>query len=129
MKRFGRTWWGELWLNALEGVDYENRLPRGHGYANSYRVPLINYNDSVVSALVQGRREVPYHVEIELDPLTEEQKAQIVDAVKHNPEVLGAFVNGTLPKPIYGMTERNGIKLLPDSWSSLHGFMVTPAAS
>ena len=30
-ERFGTTWWGRLWIHALEqlGDDFENRLPRG----------------------------------------------------------------------------------------------------
>ncbi|WP_201211119.1 hypothetical protein [Rhodocyclus purpureus] len=28
---FGKTWWGEQWLNALTHIDYDNRLPRGLG--------------------------------------------------------------------------------------------------
>ena len=26
---FGKTWWGEQWLNSLTNIDYSNRLPRG----------------------------------------------------------------------------------------------------
>ena len=28
-EKFGRTWWGEQWLQSLKNVDYGNRLPRG----------------------------------------------------------------------------------------------------
>lgn len=28
---FGKTWWGEQWLNTLTHIDYDNRLPRGLG--------------------------------------------------------------------------------------------------
>ena len=31
---FGKTWWGEQWLNALINIDYEDRLARGKSYAN-----------------------------------------------------------------------------------------------
>ena len=31
---FGKTWWRELWLDALSNIDYENRLARGKSYAN-----------------------------------------------------------------------------------------------
>jgi len=30
---FGKTWWGEQWLNSLNNIDYSNRLPRGASYA------------------------------------------------------------------------------------------------
>ena len=30
-RRFGTTWWGKAWIDALEGSGsgYESRLPRG----------------------------------------------------------------------------------------------------
>ena len=31
---YGKTWWGQQWLNALTSIDMANRLPRGKTYAN-----------------------------------------------------------------------------------------------
>jgi uncharacterized Zn finger protein len=41
--KFGRTWWGLQWLNALERIDYSNRLPRGRNYASKGAVKNIEY--------------------------------------------------------------------------------------
>ena len=35
---YGTTWWGRRWLNALSGIDYENRIPRGKDYADAGKV-------------------------------------------------------------------------------------------
>jgi uncharacterized Zn finger protein len=41
---FGKTWWGEQWLNSLNNTDYSNRLPRGASYARNGAVEKIkNY--------------------------------------------------------------------------------------
>jgi uncharacterized Zn finger protein len=32
---YGKTFWGEAWLNALTNIDYDNRLERGRRYANN----------------------------------------------------------------------------------------------
>ena len=29
MTKYGQTWWGAKWMNALSYIDYSNRLPRG----------------------------------------------------------------------------------------------------
>ena len=33
--KYGQTWWGGQWLNALANIDYDNRLPRGRAYASN----------------------------------------------------------------------------------------------
>ena len=32
-EKFGKTWWGQKWLQSLNNIDYSNRLPRGSTYA------------------------------------------------------------------------------------------------
>ena len=32
--RYGQTWWGGEWLNALAHIDYSNRLPGGRNYTS-----------------------------------------------------------------------------------------------
>ena len=47
-KQYGTTWWGKQWLNALSGIDYSNRLPRGKTYANkgaAYDICLMKFSD------------------------------------------------------------------------------------
>ena len=48
--KFGLSWWGENWLNALQGVDLTNRIPRGKSYANTGKVYDIEINDNTVTA-------------------------------------------------------------------------------
>ena len=39
---YGKTWWGQQWLNSLNNIDYSNRLPRGASYARKGAVKKIN---------------------------------------------------------------------------------------
>lgn len=57
---FGKTWWGESWLNVLANIDYSNRLPRGAGYARKGAVKKIEISDGTITARVQGSRRTPY---------------------------------------------------------------------
>ena len=67
-KSFGKTWWGEQWLNALSNIDYSNRLPRGSSYANKGAVEKITIEENQIKAKVAGSRPKPYNVDIILPP-------------------------------------------------------------
>lgn len=42
---YGTTWWGRRWLNALSGIDNENRIPRGKDYADAGKVPSLRIDE------------------------------------------------------------------------------------
>ena len=67
-KPFGRTWWGNAWVKAMERIDYNtNRLPRGRRYANNGSVLDIRDQGGEVLASVQGSRPKPYLIRIRLN--------------------------------------------------------------
>lgn len=53
-KQFGKTWWGEQWLNSLSNIDFNNRLPRGATYARKGAVKEITINKNLIKAKVEG---------------------------------------------------------------------------
>ena len=60
--RFGTTWWGRLWIRALEllGDDYENRLPRGRPRQNEQSLPPRNRGrQNRLASLLPRRRPSP----------------------------------------------------------------------
>jgi uncharacterized Zn finger protein len=57
---FGKTWWGEKWLNSLNNIDYSNQLPRGASYAKKGAVGKIKITGNHISARVKGSRPRPY---------------------------------------------------------------------
>lgn len=125
-KKFGRTWWGKLWLNSFIGIDYQNRIPRGRQYANPNRVPTLEIKGTKVTAPVQGRRPQPYRVKVALRPFSKAERTQILKAVSSNPFVLGELLNGQLPQEIYELANDRGIDLLPEDWNSLNGTCSCP---
>ena len=125
-RKFGRTWWGKLWLNSFIGIDFENRIPRGRQYANPGRVPSLEIKSTIVSAPVQGRRRHPYRVKVALPPFTKVERNRILEAVSSNPFVLGELLNGQLPKQIYELANAHEIELLPKDWNSLNGTCSCP---
>ena len=47
--QFGKTWWGEKWLEAFLEISYENRIPRGKSYARKGAVLNVNIKDLLLN--------------------------------------------------------------------------------
>ena len=50
---YGKTWWGQQWLNALTSIDMANRLPRGKTYANKGAVQGLSISQNQISASIK----------------------------------------------------------------------------
>lgn len=59
MAIYGKTWWGQKWLETFNDIDDENRLARGRTYANSGRAYDIKIQGHIVIATVRGSRPSP----------------------------------------------------------------------
>jgi uncharacterized Zn finger protein/superfamily II DNA or RNA helicase len=120
-KQYGKTWWGNAWVEALERIDYyTNRLPRGRSYANTGRVSEIKLAENGrVTAKVQGRRSRPYRVEIKLAHFTSAQKKIIKSIIARDPSLASELSLGRLPQTILGSLEKHNIYLLPESWDDI----------
>ena len=69
---FGKSWWGQKWVEALEKIDVDtNRLPRGRSYAKKGAVLDIKIQKNFkIAARVQGTRPTPYKEDISLPLFT-----------------------------------------------------------
>ena len=119
MTKYGRTWWGEQWLRALERVDFSNRLPRGKRYANSGSVISIKINGNAIEAKVQGSRPKPYTVNIIVPPFFEKEQKVILQKIQENPLLISRLLNRELPPELLQIAEQNRIKIFPHSWQDL----------
>ena len=114
-RQFTKTWWGEKWLNALEGVYWTNRIGRGRTYANTGRVYDIKINDNVVTAKVRGNYQNYYDVMVEFKQLSGNEKEKILNIIHKNPSVLSALLNHKLPIELYDMLKKAKINVFPTS--------------
>lgn len=119
-KQFAKTWWGEKWLNALEGVYLTNRIGRGRTYANTGRVFDINISANAVTAKVKGNYRNHYDVVVEFNEFSEKQKDKILEIVYKNPSVLAALLNHKLPEELYYKLINEGINVFPTSHQDMH---------
>ena len=125
-KSYGTTYWGKQFLNALNEIDYSNRLPRGKTYANKGMVSDINIDANRITAEVQGSRYKPYQVKFNFPTFSAKQKAQILELVTDNPAYLSKLLNRELPSALDQACSRLGIDIFPSTWRDVSGHCSCP---
>ncbi|HEV8082786.1 MAG TPA: SNF2-related protein [Chitinophagaceae bacterium] len=119
MAQYGRTWWGEQWLKALDRIDFSNRLPRGKSYANKGMVHSIKINENTIQAKVKGSLSRPYSITVIVPPFFEEEQKILIENIKNNPLLLSQLLNRQLPQELLSIAEAKGIKIFPQSWQDI----------
>ncbi len=115
IRRFGATWWGHAWIDALEhraGID-PNRLPRGRTYARQARVVRLEVERGRVTALVRGSRALPYRVTITVKTATDAQWDAVAAAIAERAGHAAALLDGELPPELVADADAAGVALLP----------------
>ena len=105
------TWWGKAWVANLESyADYANRISRGRSYLRGGRVLNIEIDEGKVSARVQGSRSRPYRVTVDIQPLSEERKAEVCRRCGNRIENLDSLLAGNIPSDIADLfVSRDGL--------------------
>ena len=113
--KFAKTWWGEKWLDALEGVYWTNRIGRGRTYANTGRVYDILINDNLALAKVKGNYQSYYNVSVEFEEFSKKDKNKIIKTIYENPTIVSALLNHKVPKELHDKLKANGVNVFPTS--------------
>ncbi|MCF7886620.1 MAG: DEAD/DEAH box helicase [Candidatus Marinimicrobia bacterium] len=117
--KFGSTWWGKTWLNALKDIDHSNRLPRGRSYARKGAVKSVRINQNIIKAKVKGRLSTPYRIVVEIPTFTTKEENKIKKVILSNPYFVSRMLAGELPPILYDKLMEKEIQLFPDSWQSI----------
>lgn len=119
-RKYGKTWWGEAWIRALEAIDINtNRLPRGRSYVGRGLVEEIEIDRGTIVARVQGRRSRPYREKLTLKNFSQQEKEKIMFLIKTTPALGGELAVGRLPQDLLPLLKQEGIELLPVDWDDL----------
>ncbi len=116
---FGKTWWGEQWLNSLNNIDYSNRLPRGASYARKGAVEKIKVTGNHISAKVRGRRPSPYKVDIILPPFFDPELGNFLGDLTKRPVIISRLLNRELDPDVLELAQQHGLKVFPGQWNDL----------
>ncbi|MFV7234261.1 SNF2-related protein [Flavobacterium sp. ZB4R12] len=114
---FGKTWWGQQWLQSLSNIDYENRLDRGKSYAKKGAVTKIIFKGNRIEAKVVGSRPKPYNVDITLPPFFEPQLGEFISALAKKPTIISKLLNRELDPEVLTIAENLGMKVFPKQWT------------
>lgn len=114
---FGKTWWGQQWLNALSNIDYSNRLSRGSSYARKGAVTSITIAENRISAEVTGSQPQPYHVGIILPPFFDPELSRFIDELAKKPTIISKLLNRELHPQVLDIAEDCGLKVFPRQWT------------
>ena len=118
---FGTTWWGKKWLDALSGIDYANRIPRGKDYAVSGRVYSLNIDErhGVIKARVRGNYDPFYAVKIKVPQLDPKKTQKLIKAIAESPVIIAKLANRELAPEVFDLAESLNIKIFPERWDDL----------
>ena len=114
-QEFGRTWWGQAWLEALEQrarLD-PDRLPRGQEYARSGAVGDLTLSPGEARARVRGRKTDPYQVRIRVRRFADDEWDRVLEAIAARLGHAAALLDGELPPEIADDAAGAGLDLLP----------------
>ncbi|MBK9302022.1 MAG: hypothetical protein IPN14_15855 [Bacteroidetes bacterium] len=114
---FGKTWWGQQFLNSLSNIDYSNRLPRGSSYAKKGAVTKIEISENIIHAKVSGSRPTPYKVDIILPPFFDPELIQFIKALSKKPTIISKLLNRELDPEVLNIAEQTGLKVFPKQWT------------
>ncbi len=117
MSQFGKTWWGQQWLNSLNNIDYSNRLPRGSSYARKGAVTKIDIKHNRIIAKVAGSRPRPYNVDIILPPFFDPELSRFIDELAVKPSIISKLLNRELDPDVLSIAEAQGLKVFPRQWT------------
>jgi len=112
-ERFGTTWWGRLWITALEqlGDDFENRLPRGKKYAEEGAVSHFTVSPGEIQAKVHGRKT--YNVTLGLPALTAGQWERALERIHQESRFVASLLAGEMPQGLDETFREAGASLYP----------------
>lgn len=121
MKRAGTTWWGKLWIEALENVlrGDARRLTRGRTYARAGRAHDLVVKGGTVTAKVTGSRPTPYKITITLAQLGEPAWKKAIAAMASKAQFAAELLAGQMPMAVDEAFVEAGVSLFPKQRADL----------
>jgi len=123
MTQFGRTWWGQRFLAALEQFTDPARLGRGRSYASGGRILEYTVTNGRVTARVRGSinpyfgvyKEPIYRTTIQLTPISEANWTRAITRLVSRADLVTRLLLNEMPDTIEETFGGLGLHLLPHS--------------
>lgn len=123
MAKFSRTWWGKVFIEALESFTDDGRLQRGRSYANGNKVKSFDINGNQITAVVRGSinpyfgvyKEPTYIISIEIKPIPQAKWNLAIDKLSSKASTISRLLLNEVPENIESSFSELGLHLLPYS--------------
>jgi uncharacterized Zn finger protein len=123
MAKFSRTWWGKLFIEALESFTDSGRLQRGRSYANGGKVKSFEIDGNQITAKVRGSinpyfgvyKEPTYNISLEITPIAKSKWNLVVDKLSSKASIISRLLLNEVPENIENSFTELGLHLLPHS--------------
>lgn len=114
-RSFAESWWGNAWVEALEGKQRlaTGRLARGRTYARGGNVGEITVTPGQVAARVQGSRPTPYRTSMDIPQLSPREWELLLDTAAAQAGHIAALLDRDMPTTLVDDAARAGVRLLP----------------
>lgn len=116
---FAKNWWAQRWIAALERLVDSGRLSRGRSYARQGQVLSIEETKDGIVARVQGSQRTPYKIKIQIEPLTNAQWDNVIDALAEKAIFSAQLLAGEMPQEIEQAFESAKVSLFPSQRNDL----------
>lgn len=125
---FGRSWWSQRFVGAIEQFTDSGRLSRGRSYARGNKVKSFDIKDGTVAAQVRGSvnpyfgvyKEPLYLTTIEFTPISEPQWNAAIAFIASKSGFLSKLMMNEIPENIEEPFATLGIHLLPQTRKELN---------
>ena len=123
MASFGRTWWGQRFIAALEQFTDPARLGRGRSYASSGRILDYTLANGRVTARVRGSinpyfgvyKEPIYRTSVALAPISRAEWTKVVGLIASQAGFITRLLMNEMPDDIETAFASAKLQLLPRS--------------
>ena len=115
-KGFGKTWWGQKWLEAFTDIDDTGRLTRGRTYARNGSISQKKIRGTAIEAKIKGSQSSPYSAYVEMKEFDDLDKKIILEILQKKPELWQQLTQRQLPKELFDLLEQEDIHLFPKRW-------------
>lgn len=123
MAQFGRTWWGQRFIEALERFTDPARLGRGRSYAHGGRILSYQMKNGTVTAKVRGSinpyygvyEEPLYTTNITIKPIAGADWTKLVADLASKAGYIAKLLLKEMPDTIEVAFNRRDLQLLPRS--------------
>jgi uncharacterized Zn finger protein len=123
MTKFSRTWWGEIFIKALESFTDSGRLQRGRSYAGGGKVKSFEINGNQITAKVRGSvnpyfgvyKEPTYDISIQITPIPKTSWNLAIEKLSSKASIVSRLLLNEVPENIEDTFSQLGLHLLPKS--------------